>query len=266
MEQIRILGNCLRIIVAKPRKLLHYGKKRFYCKRCTACCVVLISLLFISCAPVPTVAAADGIVDLSSRSFVENGPAMLKGRWKFRYRGSGETGVEIPSNWKGTKTAKGKAGAFGFADYSLTVILPADGAPLMLKVGELGTAGMVLVNGTAVSQTGIPGTTAAETVPDVRIQYVSLPAGTAPLDLTVRVSNFDDTNGGGIWGRISIGTVAQIERMRHAAMIRESFMAGLFFIVSLYYLVLFLYRRSDRTSILFALICVSFFLRQITTG
>ncbi len=185
--------------------------------RCTACCVVLISLLFISCVPVPTVAAADGIVDLSSRSFVESGPAMLKGSWRFRYMEAGETVVEIPSNWKGTETAKGRAGAFGFADYSLTVIPPADGEPLMLKVGELGTAGLVRVNGTTVSQTGIPATTAAETVPDVHIQYVLLPAGTTPLDITVTVSNFDDTNGGGIWGRISIGTVAQIERMRHAS-------------------------------------------------
>ncbi len=232
--------------------------------------ILIVSLL--SCKPSHSVEAFKGELSLFTWSFQKDGPALLGGDWAFQYGESEKGFAPIPSNWKGSGRAGHRALVFGYAEYALHVILPPDdGLTLMLKAGEIGTASSVYLNGNLAAQTGIPGRTAAETTPDVRIRYIPVPEGSRAggertLDILIQAANFDDSNGGGIWGPIYLGTTEQIEHLRYSLVIRESFMAGLFFIVFLYYLVIYFYRRTDLTSLLFALICVSFFLRQSVIG
>lgn len=228
--------------------------------------VLALSILTVSCKSPVTPTAVKGILDLSSYSFIDSGNVAVQGTWKFRYKNSSESFAEIPSNWKDSVVDGQKAGAFGFAEYSIHVVLPSESNDLMLCLGEIGTASTVYLNGVVVARNGVPGKDVRGTTPSVRVRYIPIPQGLQTLDILIQAANYDDSNGGGVWGRIYLGTAEKIGYKRDGAIILDSVMTGIFLIVSLYYLVLFFYRRTDRTSLLFGLICFAFFLRQISTG
>lgn len=228
--------------------------------------LVSLSIVCQSCRSPESIRAENGVIDLSAHSFEKNGPAALRGEWKLVLPDGSGGVIQVPGNWKGQKIGQDRMSASGFASFSLRILLPESASPLMLRVGELGTASKIIVNGVAVAQNGVPSETPAGTVSSVKVRYLGLPAQGKQMDLEIIIANFDDPNGGGIWGPVTIGTVEQISYSQNTALIRESLLSGIFLIVALFYLAIFLYRRSDLTSLLFTLICAAFFLRQISTG
>lgn len=230
--------------------------------------VILFGILFtgVSCSHSDGQKIVNATMNLSGYSFPKGGPVNLSGNWNFRYENDTETFVTIPSSWKGIKINGKKLGAFGSAEYRLRLILPQNAPRLILGIGDIGTASSIYLNGVEVVQTGTMGSNAQTTVPSVKMIYVPVSPQSDFLDIGIKVVNYDDTYGGGIWGRIILGTIAQIEHEKFSGIIGDSFKSGLFFIASLLFLFLFFYRPADLTSLLFGLICFAFFLRQISTG
>ncbi|AEJ18897.1 ATP-binding protein [Gracilinema caldarium] len=208
----------------------------------------------------------------------------LRDGWAFSFR-EHETApavefdsVSVPMNWTFYNKQLGhqrEVTSLGIGRYERIVDLgevqakssPESPAPLMLRIGEIGTACAVYIDDRLVAQRGIFGTRPDTHVPMVAPLYIVLPEAMSPrIKLTIEVSNFEDTNGGGIWGQVLLGRADQILGLRDWNVIRDSSIAGIFILVFLFYLVLFMYRRTDRALLLFSLICLAFFFRQITTS
>jgi len=190
----------------------------------------------------------------------------LRDGWLFSYKDGSPRPVVVPGNW----TLYGSGiGPLGYGRYERIIDLGSSQlqAPLMLRIGEIGTACAVYIDEQLVARRGTFGTSPEAHVPMVAPLYVPLPEDLPQrITLTIRVSNYEDTNGGGIWGQVLLGNASQIQGFRDRAIIRDSVMAGIFIIVFLFYIVLFIYRRTDRALLLFSLICLAFFFRQIATG
>ena len=190
----------------------------------------------------------------------------LRDGWLFSYEEQSPQPVVVPGNW----TLHGSGiGPLGYGCYERFVDLSPvrSQAPLMLRIGEIGTACAVYVDDRLLGRRGTFSTREETHVPMVAPLYVALP-GDLPnrIKLTIEVSNYEDTNGGGMWGQVLLGSTDQIQTLRNHALIRDSAMAGIFIIVFLFYLILFIYRRKDYALLLFAFICLAFFFRQIATG
>lgn len=236
-------------------------------------CIFCTVLAAASCSASHQVLATNGFADLSDADFSGGGPATVRGEWLFRALDA-DIPVSVPSNWKGLRIpqAGGQSitlDAWGSASYRLELALPDSPErvqDLMLRIGEAGTASTVSLNGRVIARTGTAGSTAGETVPDVRVRYLPVEPVPGINTLEITVSNFDDSNGGGLWGTLTIGKSRDIVRLHYARTIQESLLAGIFVIMCLYYLAIFLYRRSDFALLAFALICAAFFFRQVSTG
>lgn len=190
----------------------------------------------------------------------------LRDGWLFSYKNESPRSVKVPGNW----TLYGPGiDPFGYGRYERIVDLgPLESRlPLMLRIGEIGTACAVYIDEQLVARRGTFGTSRETHVPMVAPLYVPLPEDVSQrIKLTIEVSNYEDTNGGGIWGQVLLGGASSMQAFRDRAVIRDAAMAGIFIIVFLFYLILFIYRRTDRALLLFAVICLAFFFRQIATG
>lgn len=202
-----------------------------------------------------------GVLDLSSHSFIDSGTVVLSGPWLFSFNDSAPVPVSVPHNWRGLVTDKGRATSFGSAEYRLSVLLPPGSQSLQLRIGDIGSSYILYANGKEIARCGEPSYHSSSTVARVQPLYVSVDVSDGNMDLLFKVANFVDGNGGGLWGQILLGENSQIESRRMRSIIAESFNAGIFLIIALYYLVLFLYRRTEKPMLLFSLICASFFLR-----
>lgn len=189
----------------------------------------------------------------------------LRDGWIFSYKNESPRSVKVPGNW--TWYGSG-IGSLGYGRYERILDLDSEKLPppLMLRIGEIGTACTVYIDEQLVARRGTFGTSPETHVPMVAPLYVTLPEDVHRIKLTIDVSNYEDTNGGGIWGPVLLGCAGSMQAYRDRAVIRDAAMAGIFIIVFLFYLILFIYRRTDRALLLFALICLAFFFRQIATG
>lgn len=226
---------------------------------------ILISF-FSSCRLSAPPRAADGAIDLSSYSFVDKGSVDLRGFWTFELPDGSSGTAHVPGNWKGVKIGSSRMAAIGSAIYRLAVDLPDSAPPLMLRIGEIGTSSQIFVDGECVAVNGVLSSDRAAAVPEVSVRYVPITPRGKTMMIEIHAANFDDVNGGGIWGPITLGTAERISYQRNASLVLESILLGIFLVVFLYYMALFLYRRADISSLLFSLVCACFFFRQAATG
>jgi two-component system, sensor histidine kinase ChiS len=229
--------------------------------------MLAISILS-SCSPSRVPLAKDGVLDLRDWNFAEEAGVPLRGEWAFSYdpvdvgqaRGGDGSFISVPSTWTGARTGGAKAGPFGAARYDLLVRLPALGK-FSIRMGDVGTAYELYANGMPVGGRGI-----LSAIPDARAAYFDIEAPSPELRLELLVSNFEDSHGGGIWDVPILGSPRAIEgaRIRDSAI--EAFISGILFGIAVFFLAIRLFRRGDRTLLLFTLICLGFMIRQLDTG
>ncbi|MFQ3546942.1 MAG: ATP-binding protein [Termitinemataceae bacterium] len=232
--------------------------------------IILISFLTIVVCPLSAQVQGNDApllpTDYTSLNSFVSKPVSLRNGWRFTFQDKESRSVSIPANWKfyGSDIP-----ALGYARYERTIELPPSEQrqPLMLRIGEIGTACRVYINGTRVASQGVLSDKSDSHVPMVAPLYVPLSQNLpSTVTLTIEVSNFEDTNGGGIWGQILLGPEQTIRLQRDRNLIQDAAMTGLFLIVCLFYFVLYYNRIVDTALLLFACICGAFVFRQLVTG
>ena len=248
-------------------------------------CVVLIlaaGFLLASCGGArptskkpPT--AHQGVLDLSSWDFSSGGPVELRGEWEFysgdfvapgRFDalGSAKRYFDCPGFWKDVKLGNGEyAGARGWATYRLKIFLPGKVQRLGVRIGDVSGASRIFANGVEVARAGRIGTTREEVEPDYRPSYFEIEAKDN-LELVIHEASFHDSFGGRLWYAGDIGKAEDIAELRARNIVTDSFVAGLIFIIAALFFVLYVNRRSDATSLYFALMCLGMWFYQVASG
>lgn len=217
--------------------------------------------------------AKAGLLDLREWDFEQDGHIRLDGEWLFNWGSfdiAPETAMiaQVPGVWTELPdpgaSGNGKLPAHGFGVYRLRILLPGE-QRLVFKTLDVSTAYDLLVNGESLARAGRVGSTAMETRAG-SVPTLSEPRTLGPvIDLTIRAANFDERNGG-VWDSVRMGRPADLRtytRMREWSDI--TLFAG-FQIIGLYYLVLFLLQRSDRSGLFFGLFCMILALRVVIVG
>ena len=237
--------------------------------------IVLYVLILSSCnIKTQELESHGGVMDLRKVN-LKRTSVLLKGEWRFYWKeflpvdgkASRAKIVNIPSLWNDMEIDGKKLGAFGYATYQLTLILPRGRADeLSLKVGTFATAAKIYVNGFLISQTGkiskIPGEGKAAYRPCI----VNLgTAMTDTLDIRVLVSNYHHRKGG-FWENLEIGRTELITTKDNYSSVFKAFLLGCIFIMALYHLGLFTIRGKDRSPLYFSLFYFALFARTCVTG
>ena len=217
--------------------------------------LVGLSVLMSCGLGTPTAVGVKGVLDLRARDW-RTGPVVLAGEWGF------EGGFrKVPDIWSGND-AGGPDGR-GAGTYRLTVLL-ADPPALALRYGSTSTAFLVRVNGAELVTVGRPDADASRAVSAYAPGTVPLPSGTR-LDIEFFVSNHD-YRVGGLWTAPSLGPAEAVQDGQWAEEAGALALAAALAVIGISSLVLFLYRRSDRTFLSLGLFSLVVALRALVTG
>jgi signal transduction histidine kinase len=211
--------------------------------------------------------AVDGVLDLSSWDMARNGPARLDGQWEVLWDAPVRPGeapafpaapafTPVPGNWNGSKPGADFWRGTGSAALRLRVL----GAPAgsALRLGYINAAWTLFANGRQVARNGRPGADEASETPFAAVQVVPLHRDgleQGPLELVLVISNRHYREGG-VLESLRLGP----EEAMRAGLARETgsalFLAGTLFVMGLYHIALYRFRRSDPAPLLFGLYCL----------
>jgi methyl-accepting chemotaxis protein len=254
-----------------------YSKRRVV--YAASCVMILMSTVFssVNCSgPAREVPpkAVNGVLDLSSWDFSENGIIDLKGTWEFYWNRlllpgdfSAENPplpsgfVKVPGKWNGFVVDGKKIPGMGCATCRLKIKLQKP-QRMALKLMTIGTAYRAYVDGVLVSSRGVVSAERNVGRPGVRPVIIGFNPHGDTVELVIQVSNYDYKSGGlldlnrlgperdvlNAWGRKAVITLL---------------MLGGILIMGLYHLVVYLLHRKEKAPLYFALLCLFVFVRAI---
>jgi two-component system sensor histidine kinase ChiS len=253
------------------------------------CFIILIAVFFctiaLRCALPPNNApeAVHGILDLSSRDFVNSSPVSLKGEWEFywgklltpsnfigNYSTDENSFIRVPGIWNGKIVNGQPLGGEGCATYRLHIRVPAERRVYGFKILDQASSYTVWINGTTVASNGTVAATKELSRPEARsvIVYYEYKGRQGPadgLDVVIQVANFHQHQGG-LWQEITISSYDNAIISYYTGLLILTFIAGSIVIMSLYHFGLAFFGRSDRASLYFGIFSVMVLIRDLLVG
>ena len=173
----------------------------------------------------------------------------------------------MPGTWGGQQSGDTLLSNKGYGTYRLTVFLrPEDqGTSLAIAVPSIATAYSLWINGELKDVQGIVGTTRDEMEAQNYTKAVYFTANQPLVELVLQVSNFVQRKGG-MWDSMTLGSDEEITYNREKRIIMQIIIAGGLFIMGLYHIGVFVFRRSYKPPLWFATASLLICLRTLFTG
>lgn len=195
------------------------------------------------------------MIDLRGRDWSQ-GPVVLSGSWFF----NGQERI-VPDTWSANE-AGGEDGR-GWGTYRLTLLVDAS-LPLALRYGTASTALRIRESGRDLVQVGLPSADADLAMSAYAPGTVRLPQA-SEVHLEIFVSNHD-YRVGGLWLAPTVGPALTLERGQWTEEAGSLALAAALTVIGVSTLLLFGYRRSNRTFLHLGLFSLLVALRSLVTG
>jgi len=206
----------------------------------------------------------------------------LDGEWEFHWRkllspsdfsGPGppapDAYLSVPGIWNGTLIGGAAIDGRGYATYRLKVRLGGATGDLGFKLLDAATAYRMWVNGVPVASNGAVGESPETAWPQYLPVVVRIPghavagdAGPRELDIVIQVSNWIHRKGG-LWESVRLGRFDQVISSREISVALTFFLSGVIIIMGLYHLGLYLLRREEIATLLFAVLALFMSMRSL---
>lgn len=214
----------------------------------------------------------NGLLDLRNEE-VNNKEFPLTGEWAFYWNQllvPGEkTGmkhyVPFPRLWKNIKINGEQLPSIGYATYELTLLLPPDAEPLGLRIPDIYSSYRLYINDRLAAENGKPAMQKKDARPFWTTQIVLLPQNRDTVHLLLQVANFWHSKGGPR-KIIVLGNIAEIARRSRIDWGIDMATAGFMLMSCFLFFALYLFARSDKSILYFALFCFVYSYRILGTG
>ncbi len=216
--------------------------------------------------------ANKGILDLRDWDFNKQGSIALDGEWAFYW----ETLLmpkDFPTQFKPTyqqfsqlwnNTEKTNYASFGYATYSLKIVIDSSNKVLALEIPALYSSYELWLNGKLFAVNGEVGTNKNTSKPYWLPLTASFIGNSNNIHIIVQISNFQH-NKGGASQLIKLGTAKQLFRDREMNLGIDLLLTGALIMGGLFLLGLFLFGRQNKAVLYFALFCLVYSYRIIGT-
>jgi len=204
--------------------------------------------------------AKKGILDLRAWDFSSDGIINLNGEWSFFWKKFIKTEnldsekeiryCPVPGSWT---AAAQNVTSKGFATYRLKILMPENSAPLAIKFKNIHTAYQAYCNGRLIARQGQTAKYSDDSKPETTFQTARI-KNASSVNLVIHVSNFHHKDGGIIIST-KMGTADDILKLNKTSIMIDFFIFGSIFIIGLYYMIIFILKRDDRTFLYFSLVC-----------
>ncbi len=219
----------------------------------------------------------DGVLDLSQWDLEKNGSVNLDGNWEFYWSNlyAPDTFISkfppvpdgycaVPGTWNKQANPNKNYPGIGFATYRLRIITNGKNQLIGLKIPDMSSSYRMYVNSNLLSENGVvssdPELSKPKNLPLIKV----FQNNSKECEIVVHVSNNFHANGG-IWSRITMGTLDAIMKTHNNNYMYSLFLCGICFILFVYHLWIYLLRRKELTALAFGLFCLFILLRTIVT-
>lgn len=219
-----------------------------------------------------------GVLDLSGWDLEKDGALVLDGDWEFYWQKfyfpadfkkdtlPAITAYHyVPGYWsEQVKDTVSRPGS-GYATYRMKVKTNYAGDLLGLKLLDASSSYRFYINAQLIASNGItaanPDSMKSEFHPMVR----NFRNDSDELEMILHVSNNFHSKGGP-WSSFTLGTEEQVLRFRDRNTVSDMFLIGAMFILFIYHVWIFLFRKSEKAVIWFGLVCLAALLRSLVTN
>jgi len=248
--------------------------------------IILISPLLLNTVSHAAFRAVEGVLDLTTWDFLEDGIVALDGEWEFYGNelifpeafltpdpSLHPHWIPVPGRWNGHPDRSGRRmGSEGFATYRLQILLPArDAAPhaapeeLSIFIPYVNTSYQLWVDGKLLAGNGVVGRNSAQAKPQFRPEVARFRPEGSRVDLVLHVSNFHFREGG-LPRRLELGTAAQIALKQRQLEVRGAALLGANLVMAVFFAGVYALRRENLADGYFSLFLLSVALRMLVTG
>jgi hypothetical protein len=144
---------------------------------------------------------------------------------------------------------------FGYGTYRLRVTGVHQGEQIALWVPTFSTAYRLYINDTLTASSGTVSAIQEKAKPQYCPKQVVFTPKRDTFDIIIQVSNYTYSRGG-MWYTLYLGTPQKITNIYESIFCRDLFFLGSFFVMAFIYCSIFLFRRQEKSSLYFAILCV----------
>ena len=238
--------------------------------------ILIMMFFFVFCEKEKEPKAIAGEINLKNWNFEEKKFLDLDGEWEFYWQEFPEIQdgklvlneknkryINLPGIWNDYKIDEKKISSDGYATYRLKILL-SERKQLRIKIPPKATAYKLYLDNNLILEQGKVSKEKKFSEPKKSNMYINLNPNSEEITLTFLISNFEQYRGG-FAESISLGTVENINKYQNNNIAIELFMCGILFMMGFYHFFLFYLRQTDKSTLHFALFCLFFFLRKLTT-
>jgi Putative regulator of cell autolysis len=220
----------------------------------------------------------NGKVDLSKVDFNQNKLVKLDGKWEFYWdrllapedftsepKPQIDTFIKVPGSWHDKREEAKRYPDCGVATYRVLIKYPSTIKNPALRIESVSRAYKLYANGQLIEEVGKVSNNASYFEPGYKIVIADLPKNKQELELIIQVSNLDYVRGG-IRENIVFGDKQALEHEKMVLLIIQGVFIGAAFIFAIYYFILFLLQRKNKTAFLFSLLCFFTAVRALILG
>ncbi|MGF1922753.1 MAG: ATP-binding protein [Bacteroidia bacterium] len=236
---------------------------------CYTVFLILFNLANVFSQTEPPVAKG-GVLDLRRYSFDQF--VGLNGEWKFYWQklimptdSTKGINVSFPVKWNEMELNGEKLPSFGYATYSLTLLLPQTEQQLRIAMPDVYCAYSLFLNGKLVAVNGKVADNAKQFVPHWEYREFDVPLHADTVRLVLQIANFVHSKGG-IKDPIFIGKSNEIALARTRAEAIDLMLTGCLLMGGLFFLGLYLLGNRDKAILLFSLYSIVYSYRIMGVG
>ena len=234
----------------------------------TALIVLFIYALLLDGPERVDIAVQDGVVDLSGVNMAKAGPVSLDGEWEFYWMkllkaGDFKSGdlpeplmAPVPGFWNVLNREGEALPGKGYGTYRLQVKNAGiDQTYAGIHVSPIFTAYRLMIDDSEVGSRGRVGSTAETTVACHQGSTNYFRAPGEDFEVIIQVANFSYPRGG-IWSNPYLGTAPAINSFTNTLSFRQVFLFGSLFMIAIFSLTIFYFRRKTPSSLYLAFSCI----------
>ncbi|MBN2663037.1 MAG: SpoIIE family protein phosphatase [Bacteroidales bacterium] len=232
--------------------------------------LLVISLKLFSQNPEPI--AEKGVLDLRNWDFTKSN-VELKGEWEFFWNKlytpedfenqvhTPDAYIAVPGSWSGTLVNDQPLPDTGYATYRLVIfITPNASQNYMIKFGEILTAYKAWWNNQMITEVGTVNNSSILAIPSVQPLISKVNFDQEKIELIIQISNYSH-RANSFFQIPIIGSEQGVIKQFTLNMFFDIIIFGAVFIMGLYHLGLFFYRRKNKAALAFALLSLDVGLR-----
>ena len=238
----------------------------------------LFFFFFVTCGDTQTkVLTADrGELKISPTEFSQETIYSLNGEWDFYWKeivlpenlhsiskDSKETDpkrqiILLPSDW-----SKSGYPSKGYASFHLHINLPENQKNLALSLPPIYSASKIYINGSPILELGKFGLNEETSQPEIHKTIILLKDKEEVLDILIQVSNFHHLKAG-LLSPILLGNRDTLTRTNNKMIGLDLIQFGALCMIGINYIIFFIFRRDNRATLYFGLLCLFMGMRTLT--